>query len=68
MQGFNATLVKDKKRLFIPYNFQIGYYVVKDASHAKQEGQVHLEYRFRIGSFQKTWSQRTNLKHAEKVS
>jgi hypothetical protein len=46
MHGFNDTLVKEKKRLFIPYNFQIGNYVVKDDMHAKQEGQFHLEYKF----------------------
>jgi hypothetical protein len=27
--------------------------VVKDAKHAKQEGQVHLEYRFMTGRYKK---------------
>jgi hypothetical protein len=38
LQGFNASLVKDKKRDFIPYGFYIGYYFVKDTTHARKEG------------------------------
>jgi hypothetical protein len=30
LQGYNASLVKDKKRDFIPYGFHIGFYMVKD--------------------------------------
>jgi hypothetical protein len=38
LQGYNATLVKDKKRAFIPYGFHIGFYMVKDTAQGKQEG------------------------------
>jgi hypothetical protein len=30
MEGYNTTLVKDKKRAFIPYSFHVGFYIVKD--------------------------------------
>jgi hypothetical protein len=36
LQGYNATLVKDKKWAFIPYGFHIGFYMVKDTTQAKQ--------------------------------
>jgi hypothetical protein len=49
LQGFNASLVKDKKRVFIPYGFQLGYYFVKDTTQERQEGLIHLEYRFGTG-------------------
>jgi hypothetical protein len=42
--GYNATLVKDKKRSFIPYGFHIGFYMVKDTMRAKQEGLSQLEF------------------------
>jgi hypothetical protein len=29
LQGYNATLVKDKKREFIPHGFHVGFYMVK---------------------------------------
>jgi hypothetical protein len=45
--------VKDKKRDFIPYGFHIRYYIVKDTTHAKQEGLSHLEYRFPTGQFRR---------------
>jgi hypothetical protein len=32
LQGFNASLVKDEKRLFIPYGFYVGYHFVKDTT------------------------------------
>jgi hypothetical protein len=35
LQGYNATLVKDKKRVFIPYGFHVGFYLVKDTAQAK---------------------------------
>jgi hypothetical protein len=35
LQGYNTTLVKDKKRAFIPYGFHIGFYLVKDTTQAK---------------------------------
>jgi hypothetical protein len=38
LQGYNTTLVKDKKRAFIPYGFHIGFCMVKDIVHAKQLG------------------------------
>jgi hypothetical protein len=44
LQGYNATLVKDKKRAFIPYGFHIGFYMVKDTVQAKQEGLSQLEF------------------------
>jgi hypothetical protein len=46
LQGYNATLVKDKKRAFIPYGFHVGFYMVKDTAQAKQEGLSQLEFRF----------------------
>jgi hypothetical protein len=49
LQGYNATLVKDKKRAFIPYGFHIGFYLVKDTAQAKQEGLNQLEFRFQTG-------------------
>jgi hypothetical protein len=54
--------------LFIPYGFQVGYYVVKDAKHAKQEGKVQLEYRFMTGRFKKHDPKGLVLKHVEHVS
>jgi hypothetical protein len=53
LQGFNASLVKDKKRDFIPYGFQLGYYFVKYTTQEKQEGLSHLEYRFLTGRYHK---------------
>ena len=44
LQGYNATLVKDKKQAFIPYGFHIGFYMVKDTAQAKQEGLIQLEF------------------------
>jgi hypothetical protein len=32
LQGFNASLVKDKKMIFIPYGFYVGYHFVKDTT------------------------------------
>jgi hypothetical protein len=32
LQGYNATLVKDKKQAFIPYGFHVGFYLVKDTT------------------------------------
>jgi hypothetical protein len=46
MQGYNATLVKDKMRPFIPYGFHVGFYLVKDTTQAKQEGLSQLEFKF----------------------
>jgi hypothetical protein len=35
LQGYNATLVKGKKWVFIPYGFHVGFYLVKDTTQAK---------------------------------
>jgi len=67
MQGFNASLVKDKKRDFIPYGFQVGYYFIKDTTHANQEGLSHLEYRFPIGRYHKHDPNNLVSKHIGKV-
>jgi hypothetical protein len=68
MQGFHSTLIKDKKRIFIPYNFQVGYYSLKVTKHVKQEGQIQLEYRFKTGSFGMRDPKGLVLKHVEHVS
>jgi hypothetical protein len=49
LQGYIATLVKEKKRAFIPYGFHIGFYLVKDIAQAKLEGLSQLEFRFPTG-------------------
>jgi hypothetical protein len=49
LQGYNTTLVKDKKQSFIPYSFHVWFYMVKDTSQAKQEGLNQLEFRFPTG-------------------
>jgi hypothetical protein len=49
LQGYNATLVKEKKGAFIPYGFHIRFYLVKDTSQDKLEGLSQLEFRFTIG-------------------
>jgi hypothetical protein len=36
LQGYNATLVKDKKWVFIAYGFHVGFYLVKDTTQAKK--------------------------------
>jgi hypothetical protein len=53
LQGYNASLVKDKKRDFIPYGFHIGFYMVRDTAQEKQEGLNQLEYWFHTGHFHK---------------
>jgi hypothetical protein len=53
MEGYNATLIKDKKRDFIPYGFHIGFYPVKDIAQVKQEGLNQLEFKFQTGLFYK---------------
>jgi hypothetical protein len=68
MQVYNASLVKDKKRDFIPYGFHIGFYMVKDTVHAKQEGLSHLEYRFPTCHFRKHAPKGLVLQHASHVS
>jgi hypothetical protein len=51
LQGYNATLVKDKKQAFIPYGFHVGFCIVKDTAQDKQEGLSQLEYRFPTDDF-----------------
>ena len=46
LQGYNATLVKDKKRAFIPYGFHVGFYMAKETTQAKQEGISQLDFKF----------------------
>jgi hypothetical protein len=68
LQGYNATLVKDKKRAFIPYGFHIGFYLVKDTTQAKQEGLSQLKFRFQTGHFCKHDPKGLVLQHASQVS
>jgi hypothetical protein len=68
LQGYNATLVKDKKRAFIPYGFHVGFYLVKDTAQAKQEGLSQLEFRFQTGRFCKHDPKGLVLQHASQVS
>jgi hypothetical protein len=44
LHGYNASLVKDKKRDFIPYGIHIGFYMVKYIAPVEQEGLNQLEY------------------------
>jgi hypothetical protein len=48
LQGYNTTLVEDKKQAFIPYSFHVGFYLVKDTAQEKQEGISQLEFKFPI--------------------
>jgi len=67
LQGYNATLVKDKKRYFIPYGFHVGFYMVKDTAQAKQEGLIQLEFRFPTSHFRKHDPNGLVLNHASQV-
>jgi len=54
LQGFNSLLVKDaKKKLFISYNFYFGYYKLLNSNHAKQEGNLMLEFGLQQGQFRR---------------
>jgi hypothetical protein len=68
LQGYNATLVKDRKKEFIPYGFHIDFYQVKDTLQAKQEGLIQLEFQFQIGHLCKHDPKVLILKHASQVS
>jgi hypothetical protein len=36
LQGFNASLLKEeKKMIFIPYGFKVGYYFIQAAKHMR---------------------------------
>jgi hypothetical protein len=64
LQGYNATLVEDRKRSFIPYGFHVGFYLVKDTTQAKQGGLSQLEFRFLKGRFHKHDPKGLVLQHA----
>jgi hypothetical protein len=68
LHGYNAMLVKDKKRDFKPYSFHVGFYLVKDIAQAKQEGLSQLEFRFPTGRFHKHDPKGLVLQHASQVS
>jgi hypothetical protein len=68
LEGYNATLVKDKKRTFIPYGFHVGFYIVKDTAQAKQEGLSQLEYRFLTSWFRKHDPKFLVFQHTSQVS
>jgi hypothetical protein len=66
LQGFNASLVKDKKMVFIPYGFQLEYYFVKDTTQIRQVG-LNQEFRFETGRYYKHNPKKMVEKHAEQV-
>jgi hypothetical protein len=66
LQGYNTTLVKDKKQALIPYNFHVGFYLVKETAQARQEGMSQLEFRFLTGQFRKHDPKGLFLQHASK--
>jgi hypothetical protein len=61
-------LVKDNKRDFIPYDFHIGFYLVKDIAQDKQEGPSQVEFRFPTSQFHKHDPKGLVLQHASHVS
>jgi hypothetical protein len=63
LQGYNATLIKDKKQAFIPYGFHVGLYMVKDTTQTKQEGLSQIEFRFQTCQFRKHDLKGLVLKH-----
>jgi hypothetical protein len=67
LQGYTTTVVKDKKRAFIPYGFHVGFYMVKDMTKSKQEGLSQLEFIFHTGQFRKHDPKGLVLKHASQV-
>jgi hypothetical protein len=68
IQGYNATLVKDNKRAFIPYGFHIGFCMVKDTTHAKKIGLGQLEFWFQTNQFCKHDPKGLVIQHASQVS
>jgi hypothetical protein len=68
LQGYNASLVRDKKWGFIPYGFHIGFYLVKYTAQANQEGLSQLEFLFQTGHFPKHDPRGLVSKHASHVS
>jgi hypothetical protein len=67
LQGYNSTLIKDKKRASMPYGFHVGFYMVKDTTQDKQEGLSQIEFRFQTCRFWKNDSKGMVLKHASQV-
>jgi hypothetical protein len=67
LQGFNTSLVKDKKRAFIPYGFYVGYHFVKDTTQAKKEAQNQVEYRFYTSRYRKHDPRNLVAQHASQV-
>jgi hypothetical protein len=67
LQGFNASLVKDKKRIFIPYGFYVGYHFVKDTTQARQEAQSQIEYRFITERYRRHDPKKLVVEHANQV-
>jgi hypothetical protein len=61
-------LVKDKKRAFIPYDFHVGFYLVKDTAQGKKEGLSQLEFRFPTCRLHKNDPKGLVLQHALQVS
>jgi hypothetical protein len=45
LHGYNATLDKEKKQAFIPYDFHVGFHIVKETAQDKQEGLSQLEFK-----------------------
>jgi hypothetical protein len=68
LHGYNAILVKDKKREFIPYGFHIGFYLVKDTSQDKQGRTEPIGVLFQTIHFYKHDPKCLVLKHVSQVS
>jgi hypothetical protein len=68
LQGYNVMLFKDNKQAFIPYDFHVRFYLVKDISQAKQEGLSQLEFRFPTCRFHKHDPKGLVPQHASQVS
>jgi len=68
LQGYNATLVKDKKWDLIHYGFHVGFYLIKDTAQAKKEGLSQLKFRFSTGRFLKHDPKGLVLQHVSEVS
>jgi len=67
LQVFNASLVRDKKRLFIPYGFFVGYHFVKDTTQARQDAQNQIEYSFFNGRYKRHNPKKLVVERANKV-
>jgi len=68
LQGYNTTLVKDKKQAFITYEFHVGFCLVKYTAQVKQEGLRNLEFRFSTCLFHKNEPKGLVPQHASHVS